>query len=324
MASSFSRRRMSACLAGGAALMACARFPSFAQESGLRFSSFPAADENFTSALASLENKAGGRLGVALLDSGKGYEYNVGYNATERFAFCSTFKMPLAVMALEMLDKGYLADNRLLPITEADLTTYAPVTGTALAQGGMTVRDLAMAAIIHSDNVAANMLLKELGGPAGFTSWLLTQGDSITRLDDVEPALNSVEPGTVENTSAPMNMARLYARLLGNNAPLTPASRSLLKHWLIECQTGQRRLRAGLPRYWEIGDKTGSATGDSARNLVNKVNDVAVIWRPDGRLIIIAAFYETPGGFEAMRGEDDAILAQVGEIAHKWIGHVTS
>ena len=40
----------------------------------------------------------------------------------------------------------------------------------------MNLIDLAQAAQTHSDNGAANLLLRRLGGPAAFTAWLRTQG----------------------------------------------------------------------------------------------------------------------------------------------------
>ncbi|MPT47471.1 MAG: class A beta-lactamase [Sphingobium sp.] len=309
-----SRRHMIAAIAGGVGTWTIARLPVHAQEGGLRFS---VADEKLAFPLSRLEQQAGGRLGFAIFDSSNGR--SIGINANDRFAFCSTFKMPLAAMTLEALDKARLPADQLLPVTQADITTYAPITSKAIDIGGMTARDLAAAAVIHSDNVAANILLAALGGPAGFTHWLRAQGDAITRLDDIEPALNSVPAGSAENTTTPMAMARLFARLLGPQSPLPPPSREQLGQWLRDSQTGLARLRAGLPADWKVGDKTGTASAALTDNLTGKVNDVAAIWHPDGHIITIAAFYEVPLTSKAMPADNDAVLAEAAKAACQWI-----
>ena len=64
---------------------------------------------------------------------------------------------------------------------------------------------------------------------------------------------------------------------------LSKESRARLKSWLIANETGDTRLRAGFPKDWRVGDKTG--TGANAA-----VNDVAVFWPPERSPVVIAIF----------------------------------
>lgn len=276
---------------------------------------------DITRRLAALEASAGGRLGVALYASSG--ERLVAHRGDERFGMCSTFKLPLAALILAAADSGELRLDQPVSFGEADMLDYAPVTRRHLASGSMSVGALAQAAQETSDNVAANLLLRLIGGPAGFTRQMRALGDAVTRLDDTEPAMNFVMPGTVENTTTPAAMARSVAHCLGADGPLSSASRHMLGRWLQDTQTGMKRLRAGLPAGWTSGDKTGTARDDRPGGMVNKYNDVAVVWRPDGDVVVISAYYDAPGQYDSIRPEDEAVLASVGMLAGAWMRGLT-
>jgi beta-lactamase class A len=160
-----------------------------------------------------------------------------------------------------------------------------------------------------SDNTAANLLLASIGGPAGLTRWLRAVGDPFTRLDRMELALNSSIPGDPRDTTTPEAMVGLMRKLLLGPV-LAPASRQMLVDWLLACRTGRGRLRAGLPRDWRVGDKTGTADG---RYLT--CNDLAIAWPPGRAPILIFAFSTAgPAGTEAR----EAALAEVGRLVAQW------
>lgn len=267
------------------------------------------------SELAALEARAGGRLGVSLLDTASGAR--CGHRADERFGLCSSFKLLLAAAVLQRVEAGAWPAERRIAYTEADLVSHSPVTRQRLAQGGMTALELAEATQITSDNAAANLLLRELfGNPAGFTAWLRQQGDSVTRIDRWEPQMNLVPAGEERDTSTPAAMAATSARLL-TGSTLSPAGRERLIAWMVTTRTGERRLRAGLPAAWKAGDKTG--TGMHA-SMADKYNDVAIVWPGQGRAPwLIACYYESRlRNSERMNPADEAVLAEVGRLAARW------
>ncbi|QEE29071.1 class A beta-lactamase [Terriglobus albidus] len=230
--------------------------------------------------LAQLEKEKGGRLGVSVLDTQTGA--HAGHRAGEAFPMCSTFKLSLAAQVLARVDHGEEKLDRLVTYTQADLLSYAPVTKEHVATG-MTVGALCEAAITLSDNTAANLLLVTVGGPAGFTRWLRSLGDTATRLDRNEPTLNSAEPGDQRDTTTPSAMlATLQKLTLGN--VLSPASRKQLNDWMLATQTGLKKIKAGLPADWKEGDKTGS--GDNSTT-----NDIAVLYPPDRKPVLITVYY---------------------------------
>jgi beta-lactamase class A len=264
-------------------------------------------------ALKALESRAGGRLGVCILNTEGGR--HVGHRMDERFPMCSTFKLPLAALVLREGDSGRIRLTDTIRFSRKDMVPFAPVTSVNLDKGEMTVRALAEAAQVTSDNVAANLLLKRLGGPAAFTEMLRSLGDRTTRLDRFEPMLNLVLPGEVHDTTTPRAMAETMSKLLIGDQ-LSPSSRELLIGWMIATKTGSKRIRAGLPAAWRAGDKTGTAV---AAAMTHKYNDIAIAWPPGKGAIVVTAYYDSDTRSGDMREADEAVLAEVGQIAATWV-----
>lgn len=251
--------------------------------------------------LAGIERRLGGRIGVAALDTGSGRRFD--YRGGELFAMCSTFKLLLSAAVLSRVDAGQEQLGRVLSYGEKDLQEYAPVARQHLRQGGLSVGELCAAAVSWSDNTAANLLLATLGGPAGLTRYIRGLGDGVTRLDRNEPELNTAIAGDPRDTTTPAAMlGSMRAVLLGT--ALSPASRGQLSAWLVANQTGARRLRAGVPADWRVGDKTG--TGDNGA-----VNDIAILWPPGKAPVLVTAYtVESP----ASTAGHETALAEIGKL----------
>ncbi|GJE03394.1 class A beta-lactamase [Methylobacterium isbiliense] len=257
--------------------------------------------EEAVARLAALERQEGGRLGVCVRDTGTGRVLS--YRADERFALCSTFKAVAAAAVLARVDRGEERLERRMAYGPGDLDTYAPVTAKHVAEGAMTLEDLCAAAVVWSDNTAGNLLLQALDGPEGFTAYVRSQGDTVTRLDRTEPTLNTAIPGDPRDTTTPAAIAGLLERILLGPA-LSPASRTRLLGWMAESPTGAKRLRAGLPPDWQVGDKTGTGENGTA-------NVVAVIRRQNSAPLIAAVYLtQSPGTPDAR----NALHAEVGRL----------
>jgi beta-lactamase class A len=254
--------------------------------------------------LAEIEAREGGKLGVFVRDTGGGA--TIDRRADERFPMCSTFKLLTAAAALKRVDDGAERLDRTIAYGPNDLLEYAPIVKAHVAEGGMTVADLCAAAIDWSDNTAGNLILQSIGGPAGFTQFARSLGDELTRLDRNEPTLNESLPGDPRDTTSPRAMAINMQKVLLGDA-LSDASRHQLQTWLIGDKVGDKRLRAGLPPSWRIGDKTG--TGDRG-----STNAVAIIW-PPGRAPLIATVYytESSASVDARNAIHKAIGALIAE-----------
>jgi beta-lactamase class A len=252
-------------------------------------------------ALIDLERKSGGRLGVAMLDTGSGQ--SLVHRADERFPMCSTFKFFAASAVLARVDRREDSLDRRIPFTKADLLEYAPVTTPRVGEGGMPLGDLCEAAVTMSDNTAANLMLATFGGPKGLTAYARSIGDRVTRLDRNEPTLNEATPGDPRDTTSPAAMLNTMKTLLLGSA-LTPGSREKLTAWLVANKTGNARLRAGIPAGWRVGDKTG--TGNHGAT-----NDIGILFPPNRKPILVAAYLTESNAATAVR---EGVLADVGRI----------
>jgi beta-lactamase class A len=256
------------------------------------------AQSAFSSALAALEARSHGRLGCAVLDLATGK--SSGYRLDERFPMCSTFKFLATAFILRRADEDKEQMARRITYTRADLLSYAPVTQQHVSEG-MTITQLCEAAMTMSDNTAANLLLASFGGPTALNTFLRSIGDSVTRLDRIEPTLNGAIPGDPRDTTTPAAMLQNLRRILFGDV-LNFSYRALLTNWLIANKTGDARLRAGLPRNWKAGDKTGSGEHGTT-------NDIAVLWPPH-RAPVLVTVYLTQSTLDG--DGRNAILAEIG------------
>ena len=202
-----------------------------------------------------IEAASGGTMGVTIYNTATGAA--VGINQDRRFGHCSSFKLSLAAMVLAMDAAGRIDADRRVTWSRTELLSVSPFTTERLDQGA-TLRELARATQTTSDNTAANVLLRELGGPAALTAFWRSTGDTVSRLDRTEPSLNIVPVTEFRDTTTPAAMARTVAKLLYGEV-LPEAARAELKGWMIATETGLNRVRAGLHEGWVAGDKTGTS-----------------------------------------------------------------
>jgi beta-lactamase class A len=250
--------------------------------------------------LARIERRHGGRLGAAVLDMATGQA--VAHRGEERFPLTSTFKLPLVGAVLARVEAGQDRLDRRISFGREALVTWSPVTEGAAGGPGLTVEALAEACMTISDNTAANLLLDAVGGPAGFTTFLRGLGDTQSRLDRIETALNEGRPGDPRDTTTPLAMLGTLRALTMGDA-LAPDSRARLLAWMRANRTGGPLLRASLPPGWEAGDRTG-AGGHNSRAVIG------LLWPPGGRPPILVTAYLTEG--PAAMAARDAALAEVG------------
>ena len=255
-----------------------------------------------------IEAAGNGTLGVELFDTVSGM--SVGLNRDRRFGHASSFKFSLAALLLQRHAAGQIDADKRVTWTEADLLEHAPFTRERIGTGA-NLRELARATQTTSDNPAANILLRNLGGPAGLTAFWRSMGDEVSRLDRYEPEMNIVPPAEFRDTATPAAMARNVAKIIYGDV-LPEAERAELKGWMIATETGLKRVRAGLPEGWVAGDKTGtSGMVGTEGNYI----DIGFAEGPKGQPPITFACY-----FRARQGDDD--MAARAELTLSRVGRI--
>ncbi|HWT55148.1 MAG TPA: class A beta-lactamase [Rhodocyclaceae bacterium] len=250
--------------------------------------------------LAELERKMGGRLGLSALNTANGQR--IDFRADERFPVCSTFKLILAGAILKHSVQDAALLQKIIHYSTGDLVAWSPLTEKHLADG-MSIAALCAAALQYSDNTAANLLMKELGGPEAVTAYAHSIGNKHFRLDRWETELNSAIPGDPRDTATPASMADSL-RMLTLGDALPSAQRTQLNEWMLGNTTGAKRIQAGVPADWKVGDKTG--TGD-----YGSANDIGIVW-PPGKKPMVLAIYHTHNDAKATANNE--IIAAAARI----------
>jgi beta-lactamase class A len=252
---------------------------------------WPAFAQEALPALTAYERETGGRVGLYAENFVTGAK--IAWRAEERFVMCSTFKASLASFVLARIDQGKDRLESMIVYGPEDLLEYAPVAKQNIGKSvkaSMSVADMCAATVELSDNNCANLLLARVGGPSALTAFWRSTGDTVTRLDHNEPELNRSPPGDPNDTTTPVAMVGNLRRFVLGEV-LSLDSRQRLTGWMLNCKTGDNRLRAGLPKDWKVADKTGNSGRDAA-------GDIAVVWSRPDRPVLISAYVQggSPSG----------------------------
>lgn len=246
-----------------------------------------------------LESKARGRLGVYALNMANGK--TISYRAKEYFPFCSTFKLVLVAKILQQAESNPALMKKRIYYTKKNILAsgWDPVTYQHL-KTGMTVKALCVATLQYSDNLAANLLLKELGGVELINRFVYSLGVRNFNLNRYEPELSESVPGDSRDTTTPYSMAMILQRVLFGNV-LSAKSRNQLFLWMVGNKTGGKRIRAAVPKHWIVADKTGTG-------LYGTTNDVAILIAPNRKPIVMAIYFTQ---FKRQAKPNDQLVAVV-------------
>lgn len=264
--------------------------------------------------ITQLADRVDGRLEVAVqtIDGGELWARN----AEQTFPLQSVFKAPLGAAVLAEVDGGRLSLDEAITIGDMELSPpFSPISQAWPGRKTYTVRELLVAAVRDSDNTAADVLMRKIGGPGALKSWLVEKGIIGLRIDRYErelqvdaigmrsfrPAWRTPEAFEAEKRSVPEAARRAawaahaedprdstiasgslnFLRQLSTGQLISPASTTLLLRLMTETKTGQNRLKAGLPEGASLAHKTG--TSGTNFGVTVATNDIGILTLKDGR-----------------------------------------
>ena len=260
-------------------------------------------DSASASELKHIEQENDVTIGVYGMNTDNGKVYK--HNADERFAFASTYKAIASGILLNNMPNGKL--NKKIKINEQDIVAYSPVTEKYIGKT-MSLKSLVQASMLQSDNTANNKIINEIGGIEGFNNELKTLGDYISKPQRLEPDLNDYDPTKIADTTTPRAAATTLHKLLASKQ-MDKDNQALLKQVMIENETGDSLIKAGVPKEYTVGDKSGQALTYGTRN------DLAFIYTDKHRKPIILAVYTKQDQKNAK--PDDKIIAAAAKEAIK-------
>jgi beta-lactamase class A len=283
---------------------------------------------------------AEGTVGVSALHFESGQR--ISFNAKERFPMASTYKLPIAVQILTLVDRKELSLDRMIEVKQKDLRPGSGVLTATLSKPGLiiSVRNFLELMLLVSDNSATDLLLGLAGGPQSVTGRMQSLGlaDMVINRPTVQLIADSTgyplppeEEWTPErfkklyegttrdsrrnaarkfledarDTTTPEAMVSLIEKI-HRDGVLSPENRALLFEILERCQTGKNRIRGFLLPDTVVAHKTGTIAGTAS--------DVGLITLPDGAGHVAAAVYLKGADKEA--GEKERTIALIGRMVY--------
>jgi beta-lactamase class A len=201
----------------------------------------------------------------------------------------STFKFPLALAVLHQVELGKLQLDQPVHFLKSDRSaTLSPLQDEfPEADVDVPLRKIIKLTVETSDNTAADIQLRLIGGPAVLQQYLDSLGLSAIHQQDSEHTMHGDQKLQYRDYAEPAAMVALL-RLFADYSPLNPAYTALLNGWMLEATTGPNRIKGLLPAGTPVAHKTGSSGVEWG--MIPATNDVGLITLPDGRRLALAVF----------------------------------
>jgi beta-lactamase class A len=252
--------------------------------------SFAAAQTPLHERLADFANEARGKVYVSC--SLPGVKLDCDLDPHGHPPMQSTFKFPLALAVLHQVELGKLQLDQPVRFLKSDrYPTFSPLQDEfPEADVDVPLRKLTELMARESDNIAANLLLRVIGGPDAFQQYLDSLGLSAIHQQDSEYTLHGNQKLQYRDYAEPAAMVALL-RLFADHSPLNPEHTALLNNWMLEATGGLNRIKGLLPAGTPVAHKTGSSGAEWG--MIPATNDVGLITLPDGRRRLALAVFVT-------------------------------
>lgn len=272
------------------------------------------------------------------------------WNGEKAFPMQSVFKAPLGAAVLSQVDAGRLSLDEVVTLQENDISpAHSKIADAWPERTDYTIRELLTWAVGDSDNTAADVLMRRIGGPGALTAWMRGKRIADIRVDRYErelqtdangmasfriawkgwPAFSAARDSVPERTrrqatdrylsdprdTATASGALTFLRKLSNGELLKPKSTALLLALMSTGNTGPARMTAGLPEGATFAHKTGTSATDLGVTPV--VNDIGILTLKDGRRYAITVFMT---GSTLDEAAQEALFADIMRVIVKACG----
>jgi beta-lactamase class A len=258
--------------------------------------------------LPELAQAAHGRVGVAVMLAETG-DPIASLNGTGRFPMQSVYKLPIAMAALDQVDRGTLSLDQPVRVDKKDFVSpgqYSPVRDKYPDGVTLPLRELLRLTVSESDGTTSDVVMRLAGGAQKVDAYLRSIGIDTINVVDTEQAMGRDRQLQYRNYATPEGAVALL-RALQTGKTLSDASRALLHQLLTTGTRGNNRLAGQLPPGTEVAHKPGTG-GTNRAGLTSATNDIGLITLPDGRHLAVAVFVSDARANDAER---DAVIARI-------------
>lgn len=229
-------------------------------------------------------------VGVSIM--GNNGKDTLSINGDRHFPLQSVFKFHIALVVLSQIDEGKWSLDQRIKIEKKDLLPdlYSPIRDKYPNGTTMTMSQILKYTVSESDNVGCDILLKLIGGPQVVEAYFVKNN-----LKDISIKINEETQQAnwdlqFQNWTTPKAANEVLTKFYNNQHKLL-SQKSYDFIWKImkETATGKDRLKGQLPKHTIVAHKTGTS-GVNKEGLTAAVNDIGIVFLPDGQHFFISVF----------------------------------
>lgn len=272
-------------------------------------------DTELETELAKIAEAAKGRVGVGavLIETGE----TAYLDRTGRYPMQSVYKVPIAMAVLKLVEEGKVRIDQEVSITPDDFVRqgfHSPIRNKNSQGTVLPLADVLRASVSESDGTATDVLLDLAGGPQAVMTYLNGIGVSDLIVADSVKSISKDWETQYRNWSTPEGAIKLLRVLHERRAGLSEQITTLLLDLMTETETGDRRIKRGIPENATVAHKTG--TGGTEKGITGATNDIGIITLADGRHILLAIYVSDSPAGTVVREKVIADLARA--VVQKW------
>nr|AIA10481.1 classA_beta_lactamase [uncultured bacterium] len=258
--------------------------------------------------LLALQKESGGILGVSIQNMETGD--TISLNGEKPLVMQSSFKFPIALAVFNEIENNRLSLEKKVKITKSKLPkeTWSPLRDQLKENTSeVSVRELLVFMVSHSDNIACDYLLDIIGGPSTVQNFIHQKGIKNIAIKYSEAEMGKTWEAQYQNWVHPKAMSDLFIKLFHEEL-LSPEHTKHLIKLMEETTTGAGRLKGLLPENTIVAHRTGTS-GRNKDGMIAAVVDAGVLFLPNGQHAAISVFV-TGSGKETP--EIEAVIAKIG------------
>jgi len=229
-------------------------------------------------------------VGVSIMDSeGKN---TVSLNDERHYPLQSVFKFHIALAVLAQIDKGKFSLDQKIEVQKKDLLPdlWSPLREENPNGGSFPISKLIKYAVSLSDNVGCDALLRLIGGTKVVDDYFKKNNIKDISIKINEETMQANWDLMFQNWTTPKAANETLAKFYYNKKKLlSQKSYDFIWSAMRETETGASRLKGQLPKGTIVAHKTGSS-GTNKDGLTAAVNDIGIVFLPNGKHFFISIF----------------------------------
>ncbi|MDY8137278.1 class A beta-lactamase, subclass A2 [Aquimarina sp. 2201CG5-10] len=215
-------------------------------------------------------------------------------NGDKRFPMQSVFKFHIALAVLSEVDKGTLSLDQTVKIDKDELLPkdfWSPLRDENPNGGNFTIEKLIQYNVSHSDNTACDILIRLIGTPKTIEEYIKESGVEDIQITFNEEGLQTRWENIFQNWTTPNAASKTLQLFFENkNNLLSESSYDFFWKTNKETTTGKNRIKGQLPKGTSVANKTGWSGTNKETGITAAVNDIGVVFLPNGNYFLISVF----------------------------------